>query len=451
MSVTTAKGDGLMKKLDITIVGGGSTYTPALLKTICDYQDQLPIRSLTLYDIDEERQAKVGRFAEILFKEKYPEVEEIHYTTDEEKAFANKDFVLMQIRSGGLKMRVDDEQIPLKHGAVGQETCGPGGFAYGMRTLQQFIDIVKGIRHFSPDAWIINYSNPAAIVAEATKREFPDDKRLINICDMPIAIMDAFSSVLDKDRSQLSPRYFGLNHFGWFTALYDETGKDRLPEIHSFLKDKEILPSEEAMLDESWQDTFKQLAQMTRDFDGYIPNTYLQYYLYPAQMVEKSNPTYTRANEVINGREKNVFSMLDDVNERQTVEGSSLVSGVHGDYIIDLMASIINNESEMFLVMVENKGAIENLPSDAMVEVPCLVNANGVEPLRVGPIPTFYKGLLENQLAYEKLTVDAYYNNSYDDALKALVLNRTVVDTPKAKAILNDLIEANKDHWPKLD
>lgn len=439
-----------MKKLNITIVGGGSTYTSAMLKTICDFKDKLPIGKLVLYDIDEERQERVGKFTEILLKERYPEIEAFYYTTDKKEAFEDIDFALMQIRSGGLKMREKDEKIPLKHQAVGQETCGAGGFAYGMRTIGDFIELVNDIRKYSPDAWIINYSNPAAIVAEATKRVFPEDKRLINICDMPIAMMEAFSTVLGTTRQKLSPRYFGLNHFGWFTALYDDTGKDRLPEIYSFLKEREILPSESEMLDKSWQDTFKQLAVMVRDIDGYIPNTYMQYYLYPTKIVEKSNPDYTRANEVMDGREKRVFSMLDEIIEKGTIEGSPIQNGVHGDYIIELVSSIMNNENKIFLIITENKGAIENLPSDAMVEIPCLVNANGVEPLRVGPIPTFYKGLIENQFAYEKLTVDAYFNNSYDNALKALVLNRTIVDTPKAKAILNDLIEANKSHWPTL-
>lgn len=450
MRLTTQRSE-LMKKVNITIVGGGSTYTPALLDTLVRYQDQVSIDNLVLFDTDEARQREVGDFAEILFKEKYSSVNSIKCTTNIEEAFSDTDFVLMQIRSGGLEMRKHDEKVPLSHGVVGQETCGPGGFSYGMRTLKDFIEIIKEIRRQSPEAWIINYSNPAAIVAEATKREFPNDQRLINICDMPIGIMDAFSNILGVSRKQLSPRYFGLNHFGWFTNLYDQEGNDRLPEIKEYLKHDAILPTEKAMSDDSWKKTFEQLAQMTNDFDGPVPNTYLQYYLYPKKIVKESDPHYTRADQVIAGREKEVFSMISAVKQQNSTEGIEISSGVHGDYIVDLLTSIINNRNDLFIIMVENRGVIENLPSEAMVEVPCLVNSNNIEPLRVGPIDTFYKGLIENQYAYEKLTVDAFYNNSYDAALKALTLNRTVVDTDLAKSILKDLIEANNDAWPKLN
>ena len=100
--------------------------------------------------------------------------------------------------------------------------------------------------------------------------------------------------------------------------------------------------------------------------------------------------------------------------------------------------------------MVENNGIISNIPDDAMVEVPALLTASGPKPFSVGKIPTFYKGLIENQLAYEKLVADAYFENSYTKALQALTLNRTVVHVPTAKAILDDLIKANKGYWPEL-
>ena len=120
----------------------------------------------------------------------------------------------MQIRAGRLKMRELDEKIALKHGRIGQETCGAGGFAYGMRSVPAVCDIIRDIRKYSPEAWILNYSNPAAIVAEATKRVFNDYYRIINICDMPIGIMGFYAMALGKQPSELEPRYFGLNHYG---------------------------------------------------------------------------------------------------------------------------------------------------------------------------------------------------------------------------------------------
>lgn len=142
---------------------------------LADNKDLFPLKRICLYDIRSEHQDIVGEYGKILVKEYYPELEEFIYTTDETTAFENVDFALMQIRAGMIEMREKDEKIPLKHGCVGQETCGAGGFAYGLRSVPEIIDLIKKIRKQSPEAWILNYSNPAAIVAEATKRVFPDD------------------------------------------------------------------------------------------------------------------------------------------------------------------------------------------------------------------------------------------------------------------------------------
>lgn len=444
-----------MKKFTVCIVGGGSRYTPDMLAMLSNNKDRFPLKRVVLYDNEPERQEKIGKYAEILFKEYYPEIESVEYTTDPDVAFKDIDFALMQIRAGRLKMREQDEKISLKHGCVGQETCGAGGFAYGMRSVPAIIDIIKKIREHSPNAWILNYSNPAAIVAEATKRVFPGDYRIINICDMPIAIMDTYAEVLGMSRKDFEPRYFGLNHFGWFTKILDKkTGEDLLPKLREIFKTPHDSEGDHVSLDASWAATFKFMSQMINDYDEYLPNTYLQYYLYPEKMVKKSNPDYTRANEVMDGGEKKVHEMLDEILECGKIRGTKheikSTNGVHASYIVDLATALANNTNEIFLLMTENHGTIPNVDSGMMIEVPCRVGANGVEALSMEGIPTFYKGLLENQYAYEKLTVDACLEGSYMKALQALVLNRTVINTNVAKNILDDMIVANKEYWPTL-
>lgn len=436
-----------MKTYTLTICGGGSTYTLPMLKTLCDYYEEFPIGEVRLYDVDFEKQDMIFQAAKVMFSERLPGIEvKSYYEKEQEQAFFGADFVFMQIRAGGLLMREKDEKIPLSYGCVGQETCGAGGFAYGMRSVPQVLELLHSIRTYAPESWIINYSNPAAIVAEAVKRFYPNDRKIINLCDMPIAIMDGFAECLGMKRTDFSPRYFGLNHFGWFTHLYNPEGEDLLPVIKKRLKDENVMP-EELSQDEGWIHTFQQLGQMVIDFDGYLPNTYLQYYLYPDKIVQESNQDYTRANAVMDYREKDVRETCRYIIENGTTEGSSLEKGVHGTYIVELASSIIRNEGRLFLIIVRNGGVIPNLPAEAMVEVPCLVGSNGCEPMHVGEINTFYKALLENQYGYEKLTVDAILNKDIDAALKALVLNRTVVDTGKARRILEDLCEANKDYW----
>lgn len=205
-------------------------------KIILSYERTVPIKKLVLFDIDAERQEPIGEFGKILFKEQFPELD-FSYTTDIKEAYEGMDFVFMQMRAGGLPMRAKDEHIPLSMGLIGQETCGAGGMAYGLRSCVDMIKAVHDIRNYAPEAWILNYSNPAAIVAEALRREFPDDKKILNICDQPENVVRSCSRLLGCDWENLDPVYFGLNHYGWFTNIYDiKTGEDLLPKLRELIK-----------------------------------------------------------------------------------------------------------------------------------------------------------------------------------------------------------------------
>lgn len=439
-----------MKKYNVTLVGGGSTWTPGLLQTLCKLKDRFPLNKLVLFDINEERQAIIGEFAKVLFKEEYPELN-FTYTTKVEEAYNNVDFVFMQMRTGGYEMREKDEKIPLSMGLIGQETCGAGGFAYGLRSIRDMIKTINDIRTYSKDAWILNYTNPAAIVAEALRREFPNDKKILNICDQPVNLLRSYGRILQRDSKDFEPVYFGLNHFGWFTNLYDSDGKDLVPELKALIKEKGFLPVDAEQRDKSWLDTYGMVKDMCDDFTDYLPNTYLQYYLYPDYKTKKLNPDYTRANEVMDGREKRVFEECRRIAEAGTTKDCHMVhNDAHSEFMIQVAESIAYNQGKIFIVIVENNGTISNIQDDAMVEVAAVLTANGPRPLGVGKIGTFYKGLMEAQLAYEKLTVDAYYEGSYEKALQALTLNRTIVDAHKARKVLDELIDANKEYWPEF-
>ena len=439
-----------MKKFNVTLVGGGSTWTPGLLQTLCMLKERFPVNKLVLFDINEERQAVIGEFAKVLFSEEYPELD-FTYTTKVEEAYNDVDFVFMQMRTGGYEMREKDEKIPLSMGLIGQETCGAGGFAYGLRSIRDMIKTINDIRTYSKDAWILNYTNPAAIVAEALRREFPEDKKILNICDQPVNLLRSYGRILGRDSKDFEPVYFGLNHFGWFTNLYDSEGKDLVPELKALIKERGFLPVDAEQRDQSWLDTYGMVKDMCDDFTDYLPNTYLQYYLYPDYKVKKLNPEYTRANEVMDGREKRVFEECRRIVEAGTTKECHMVhNDAHSEFMIQVAESIAYNQGKIFIVIVENNGTISNIQDDAMVEVAAVLTANGPRPLGVGKIGTFYKGLMEAQLAYEKLTVDAYYEGSYEKALQALTLNRTIVDAHKARKVLDELIDANKEYWPEF-
>lgn len=463
-----------MKKFSVVIVGGGSTYTPDMMELMCVVKKSFPLKKIVLYDIDKERQDLVGKYGEILFNEYYPELEKYHYTTIHEEAFKDIDFAFVQIRAGGLESRNIDEKIPLKYNCIGQETCGAGGLSYGIRSIPQIIELVKNIRKFSSNAWIINYSNPAAIVAEATKRIFPNDNRIVHICDMPIQIMDTYLPLVNRTRSNIEPRYYGLNHFGWFTHLYDKkTGEDVLPEIlHQVVNENDKVISLINRMynhDSHWRETFTFHSKMIQDFPYSLPNTYLQYYLYPNEMLKHYTSTFTRYDEVKAGREKRVKEYCQGIIDKGIMKGteydlskrfcmdlkpsssSSTIAynDVHATYIIELAVSIAYNLKDIFLVLIKNDGIIPNIDSGMMLEVACRVGKNGIEPLNIGPIPQFEKGLLENQYACEKLIVDAVFEKSYQKALQSFVLNRTINDTDAAKNILGDFIEVN-DFYPEF-
>lgn len=440
-----------MKNFSITIAGGGSTFTPGIIMMLLDHQEEFPIRRLCLYDNDEERQATIAKACEILLKERAPQIEFI-YTVEPQTAFTGIDFVMAHIRVGKYAMREKDEKIPMKYGVVGQETCGPGGIAYGMRSIGGILEILDYMEKYSPDAWMLNYSNPAAIVAEATRRLRPDS-RIINICDMPLGIMVRMAKILGIDEKDLDISYFGLNHFGWWTQVRDAEGNDLMTKLKTYVRKNgyDINIETDQHADQSWHETFRKVRDVYAVDPDTLPNTYLKYYLYPDYVVEHTDPEYTRANQVMEGREKEVFTAAREIIERGTAKDCGFLSDDHASYIVDLARALAFNTKEKMLLIVPNEGVIENFDPEAMVEIPCIVGKDGYEKISQGRIPQFQKGLMEQQVSVEKLVVEAWIEGSYQKLWQALTLSKTVPSAGVAKQILDDLIEANKGYWPELN
>ncbi|RGZ00977.1 6-phospho-alpha-glucosidase [Clostridium sp. AM58-1XD] len=443
-----------MQKYSITVAGGGSTFTPGIVLMLLDHLDRFPIRKIRFYDNDADRQETVAKACEIYLKEHAPEIE-FGYTTDPEAAFTDVDFVLAHIRVGKYAMRETDEKIPLRYGVLGQETCGPGGLAYGMRSIGGVIEILDYMEKYSPNAWMLNYSNPAAIVAEATRRLRPNSK-ILNICDMPIDLEEKMAHMCGlKSRKEMKVSYYGLNHFGWWSKIYDKDGNDLMPQIKKHMAANgfaDALSDSNQHVDKSWMETFQKARDVYAVDPDTIPNTYLKYYLFPDYVVEHSNTEYTRANEVMDGREKTVFGTCRKIIEAGTskIDGGFEVDA-HATYIVDLACAIAKNTQERFLLIVPNEGAVENFDRTAMVEIPCIVGSNGYEKIVQGAIPQFQKGLMEQQVSVEKLTVEAWIEGSYQKLWQAFTLSRTVPSARVAKLILDDMIEANKGYWPELN
>ena len=444
-----------LKEQSIVVAGGGSTFTPGIIMMLLENLDKFPIRQIKFYDNDYDRQKQIADATEIILKERAPQIKFVA-TTDPEEAFTDIDFVMAHIRVGKYAMREKDEKIPLKYGVVGQETCGPGGIAYGMRSIGGVLELVDYMEKYSPDAWMLNYSNPAAIVAEATRKLRPNSK-IINICDMPVGIEARMAEILGlESRKNMTIRYYGLNHFGWWTDIRDKDGNDLMPKIkehvaeHGYVTPDELngRPGEE--IEPSWMHTFGKAKEVYALDPKVLPNTYLKYYFYPQDEVAHSNPEHTRANEVMENREKKVFSECNRIANIKTAKDAKLVTDDHASYIVDLARAIAYNTRERMLLIVPNNGSIVNFDPTAMVEIPCIVGSQGPEPLTMGEIPRFQKGLMEQQVGVEKLVVEAWAEGSYQKLWQALTLSRIVPNARIAKQILDDLIEANKKYWPEL-
>lgn len=450
----------------IAIAGGGSTFTPGIVKSIALRKDELGVDEIRLYDINKERQDKVAVVVKWILDEELHSGIKLTVTNDKKEAYTDASFVFAQMRVGLYAMRESDEKIPLKHGCVGQETCGCGGLAYGMRTIFPMIELIDDVEKYAKkDYWILNYSNPASIVSEACNKLRPN-ARIINICDMPIAIIDLVAAALEiKDKKNIVYDYFGLNHFGWFTNI-EYKGESIMEPLKVYIKEHEILlpasylKGKESLTSTSnntnrhakgsWYYVWKGVYEILENFPEYIPNTYLNYYLQSKEFVEHSNVEYTRANEVMNSREKNLFDGIDNYLKTGKIDEKVFYAGSHGDWIADLAIALKNDTKARFLVIVENKGALPNMPYDAMVEVPAYIGKDGPEVISQKPIPLFQQGLMMQQLNSEKLLVEGCIEGSYEKVLQSFTLNKTVPSMTVAKAILDDMIEANKGFWPEL-
>lgn len=435
-----------MDKLKIAIAGAGSGYTPGIILSILNHDD-LDVSEIRLYDNDQVRNDDMALIIDFVIKKRGYDVKIIK-TEDPKEAFTGIDFVFSQIRVGKIDMREKDEKIPLKYGLVGQETCGLGGFAYALRSMGGFLELVGFIQEYAPDAWILNYTNPESVISESVRRKFPHAK-IINACDMTIGIEDMICKSFDYDRKNWIQTYYGLNHFGWYKEIYDtKLQRDVMPEIIQKIINEGFDVSEE---DPDWAKTWISYSHLVEMFPDRLPNNYLEYYLFPNMIVESADINYTRANQIMDDRYKKIKEVSNAIRNNPDLEEIDYDSTSHGQYIVDIAASILHDKNDRFMLIVPNKGAIPNLRDDAVVEVPCYVNARGAEPISLREdIPDFHKGLMEAQVAAEKLLVDAFFEHSYYKALQAFALNQSVPNADVAKKVLDELIIANEGYWPEL-
>jgi len=447
--------------LKIAVIGGGSSYTPELVEGLIARREELPLAELALVDVPagrEKVEAVAGLGRRML--EKAGLRARVAVAFDRRPAIEGAHFVLSQFRVGGLKARASDERIPLRYDIVGQETTGPGGFAKALRTVPVALEVARDVRVLAPDAWVMNFTNPAGIVTEAIVKHGGGVK-VVGLCNVPISIQRTICKHLGVDPWRVELDMVGLNHLGWITAVRLD-GRDILPSILS-------LP----VVEEQFVRNIPGATGIGPLLDALkmLPSPYLQYYYFSPQLLAEEREALasgkgTRAEQVMRV-EKELFARYRDPDlAEKPPELAQRGGAYYSEAALDVMVSLTRGAGAVgqaealnrHIVDVPNRQAgdgavpgdpvLPDLPANVVIEHPCLVGPAGPRPLGGGPLPLSVRGLVQQVKAYEELTIEAAVAGDRRTAFLALLAHPLVPGANVARDLLADILEANREHLP---
>ncbi|MBE2319673.1 6-phospho-beta-glucosidase [Solirubrobacter sp. CPCC 204708] len=431
--------------MKLTIVGGGGFRVPLVYGALLARKERLGLDEVVLYDIDEARQARIGQVLEGLAAEKGVELP-FRTTTDLVDAVSGADFVFCAIRVGQLEGRVIDEDVPLGMGVLGQETTGPGGICFALRTIPVMTKLAETMAEHS-NGWLINFTNPAGMVTEACQRILGD--KVIGICDSPSGMCRRVAAVLGRDPKELWFHYFGLNHLGWLTEVRDGTGA---PLLDTLLADDAALErfEEGRLFGGEWLRTL-----------GMLPNEYLYYFYYAADTVNAIRGGGSRGAFLLQQQREfyarnghSPKAALEDWRttrhdrERTYMAEARAAAGQEGEHDIEensgyeseamaVVDAIVNNTREVLILNTANRSALPFLDERAVVEVPCVVGRHGPVPVAIGEVPAHASSLISTMKDVERTTIEAALTGSEQLAIKALALHPLVPSVSTAREIFD--------------
>ncbi|AOT62100.1 6-phospho-beta-glucosidase [Streptomyces rubrolavendulae] len=432
----------------LTILGGGGFRVPLVYRALLADRGEGRIDRVVLHDVDPARLAAIRR---VLAEQAdgVADAPAVTATTDLDAALTGADFVFSAIRVGGLAGRAADERVALAEGVLGQETVGAGGIAYGLRTVPVAVDIARRVARLAPDAWVVNFTNPAGLVTEAMSRVLGD--RVIGICDSPVGLGRRVARVLGADPARAWIDYAGLNHLGWLRGLR-VGGRDLLPDL---LADEAALGSfeEGRLFGAAWLRSL-----------GAIPNEYLHYYYANRETVrayreaERTRGAYLRDQQAgfytaaarpevraldawrrtLAGREATYMAAnREAAGDAGGRAPEDLEPGGYERVALALMRAVARDERATLILNVRNRSALPGLDADAVVEVACLVDANGAHPVAVAPLPYHALGLVAAVKAVEREVLAAAESGSREAAVKAFALHPLVDSVAVARRLLD--------------
>jgi 6-phospho-beta-glucosidase len=420
----------------LAIIGGGGFRVPLIYGAVLHRQR---FDEVVLHDVD---QTRLDRIALVLEGQAAANDQPVPFrtTTDLDEAIEGADFVFVAIRVGGLEGRAIDEGVPLGRGVLGQETIGPGGICFALRTIPAMVDLANRVQKLAPKAWIINFTNPAGMVTEALQQVVGD--RAIGICDTPSGLCRRVASALGASPEELAFDYFGLNHLGWLRGVHDGRG-DRLPDL--LADDAALRGIEEAQV-------FG--AEWLRSL-GMIPNEYLYYFYFDTVDAMASKPRGAYLLEQQSGfyaaqpdSPQQAFAHWQATKDERDRTYMAEARNGHdlaphdpddpGGYEAEAMAvveAIASNAGAVRILNVANRSALPFLDENAVVEVPCVVGAAGARPLAAGDVPEHARALIDTIKAVERATIEAALTGSTELAVKALALHPLVPSVTAAREI----------------
>jgi len=424
--------------MKLTLIGGGGFRVPQVISAVATAG---PVDDVVLVDTDAARLAAIRQVVE---GQPRPRRLRVTATTSLEEALPGSDFVFCAIRVGGTAARVQDERIALDRGILGQETTGPGGLSYAWRTIPVMRHIATLISQLAPQAWLVNFTNPAGIVTESLRSIL--GPRVVGICDTPIGLVRRAAAAIGVPGDSLSYDYVGLNHLGWLRSLTVD-GVNRLPDL---IDDPVRLASvEEARL--VGVDWVRQL--------GVLPNEYLFYYYCDREAVARIREATATRGEYLDAQQAGFYgaaagdpahayllwqqakaareqSYMAEARPAGEAREAGDADGGYQNVAVALMMALAGEVPTTAIVNVGNGTTIPGLPEDAVIEVPCAVDASGVRPLPVGPVEGHQLGLMQSVKACEQLAIQAAVDHDPGLAWQALACHPLVDSAAVARELL---------------